>query len=67
MRNVAIRENCQVDIFALYHCFQQLFFNDGDAIGIQIAGEFGWVDASCYVGNLCSCEGDYVVIGIIPE
>lgn len=58
MRYVAIRENDQVDAVLGDQPLEVLFFENRDAIGIQLTGQFRWIAAIGDVGDL-GCRESY--------
>lgn len=67
MSNIGIGECNIVDSFFLYDCFQVVFWEDGDAIGVEGAGEGRGVFAFLYSRDLGCSKSDYFVVFIVAE
>ena len=67
IRHIAVGKDHHVDMLVADDLLHLVFFQDGNAVGIEIARQFGGITASCNVGNLGGGEGDYVEFRIVAK
>ncbi len=65
--DIAVGEDHHVHQFVVDDLFHLVFFEDGNAIGIEIARQLHRITAASNVGNLGCGEGDDVKFRIVSE
>ena len=65
--HIAVGKRHNVDLLVADDLFHPIFFQDRNAVGIQIARQFRGITASSNVGDLCGSEGNYVELRVVTK